>query len=51
MKYIKPTYQNEKLETNDIILVSPDIGTIVSEGKDSTSGVVSTDMSYILGFR
>ena len=51
MKYIKPTYQKEKLETSDIILVSVINGTTVAEGKDENSGVVSTDMSYILGFR
>ena len=51
MKYIKPTYNNEKIETSDIILASEIMGTTVENGKDENSGVVSTDMSYILGFR
>ena len=52
MKYIKPTYKNECLETEDVILasISLDGGATLVE-KDSNSARVSTSVFDILGMK
>lgn len=48
--YIKPTYVKEELRTADVILSSVINGTKIERGSQDGSGLVSADMSYILGF-
>ena len=52
MKYIEPTYRNESLETEDVILASLllDGGATLVE-KDSNSAQVSASAYDILGLR
>ena len=52
MKYIKPTYRNESLETEDVILASVllDGGATLVE-KDSDNAQVGASVLDILGFR
>ena len=52
MKYIKPTYENESLETKDVILASVilDGGATLVE-KDSNSAQVGASALDVLGLR
>ena len=52
MKYIKPTYKNEVIETADIILVSTiggEEGVAKIEATSSTSAKVSASVQSVLG--
>ena len=51
MKYTKPSYEIESLQTNEVILPSVINGTSLVTGDNPASAQVSTDMSFILGFR
>lgn len=48
MKYIKPTYKNETVETKDIVLASLGEGVSLVE-KDESSAQVSASVLDILG--
>ena len=52
MKYIKPTYKNESLETEDIILASVQLagGATLIE-KDTNSAQVGASVLDVLGLR
>ena len=50
MKYTKPSYQIEELETNDIILISGESeGEATIKEVSSTQAQVSTSLKSILG--
>ena len=55
MKYIKPNYTKEVIETNDIVLTSPET-IVLGEGmtlteKDNGGAQVGASAMDILGFR
>lgn len=50
MEYIKPTYEVEAVETNDIIMISLGDGVVLTE-KNETSAEVSASLYSILGLR
>ena len=49
MKYIKPTYKNEVIETSDIVLTSIIGGEAKLEATSSTSAKVSASVQSVLG--
>jgi len=50
MKYIKPTYKKEEIETSDIILMSLGKGVTLTE-KDENTAQVGASVLDILGLR
>ena len=52
MRYTKPTYKNEALETSDVILASIDLGggVILTEKADGTAQVGASALD-VLGLR
>lgn len=50
MKYTKPTYISEKIETSDIILTSLEGGATITE-VDSTTAKVGVSALDVLGLR
>lgn len=49
MKYIKPTYKKEEIETSDIILASLEAGATLTE-KGENNAQVGASVLDVLGF-